>query len=63
MMYSTRQVADMLGLSEQRVRQAAPKIANKIGSCYVWTDEDIERLKARKGKAGNPNWVKKEKEQ
>ena len=63
MMYSTREVADMLNLSVKRVQQAAPGIAQKIGSYYAWTDEDVEKLKSRKGKAGNPNWIKKEKEQ
>ena len=51
---TSREVAELLGLSEQRVRQAAPKYAEKLGRNYWWTDEAVEALRARIGKAGRP---------
>ena len=49
------EVAKMLGLSEQRVRQAAPKYAKKQGRNYWWTDKAIESLRERMGKTGRPS--------
>ena len=48
------EVAKLLGLSEQRVRQAAPKYAKKQGRNYWWTDKAIESLRERIGKTGRP---------
>lgn len=49
------EVAKMLGLSEQRVRQAAPKYAKKQGRNYWWTEKAIESLRERMGKTGRPS--------
>ena len=57
--YTTKQVAAMLELSVRRVQKAAPELAEKLGHSYIWTEEAVEKLKARKGKVGNPNWIKK----
>lgn len=48
------EVAKLLGLSEQRVRQAAPKYAKKQGRNYWWTEKAIESLRERMGKTGRP---------
>lgn len=48
------EVARLLGLSEQRVRQAAPKYAKKQGRNYWWTEKAIEALRERMGKTGRP---------
>lgn len=58
--YSTREVAEMTGLSEVRVRKAAEELAVKWEGRWVWNDQMVEQLKARKGKRGNPKWGRKE---
>ena len=52
-MYSTKQVAEMIGVSMVRVfyimqeyKKKKIKFGKKIGHSYVFTDEDIEKLKA-----------------
>lgn len=54
------EVAKMLGLSEQRVRQAAPKYAKKQGRNYWWTEKAIESLRERMGKTGRPSGAAEE---
>lgn len=61
-LYTTPEVAEMLGLSVSRVKQASPLYANKIGRQWLWTEEGIAQLESRKGKVGNPNFGKKENE-
>lgn len=51
---TSKEVAALLGLSEQRVRQAAPKLAKKLGRNYWWDEKAIEALRERIGKAGRP---------
>lgn len=51
---TSKEVAELLGLSEQRVRQAAPKYAKKQGRNYWWTEKSIEALRERIGKTGRP---------
>lgn len=49
---TSKEVANKLGLSEQRVRQAAPLYATKYGRNWWWDDEAIKKLEERKGKLG-----------
>ncbi len=55
-LYSTKQVAEMLGISDGRLRQliisgqAEPD--QKVGGVWLFTDDEIERLRGRKQKPG-----------
>lgn len=53
--YSTKEVAVRTGLSIKRVQQAAPDYAEKIGRDWVWTEDGIVQLEARRGKVGKPS--------
>lgn len=49
---TSTEVAEKTGLSERRVRQAAPLYATKYGRNYWWDDEAVRKLKERIGKQG-----------
>ena len=55
-LYTTQQAADMLGITDGRLRQlilreeATP--AQRIGNSWVFTIDEIERLRTRKQKPG-----------
>lgn len=52
-MTGTQQVAELTGLSKNRCLQfARVNGVLKIGQSYVWSDEDIEALRARIGARG-----------
>jgi|GEM_PF-3345607 len=53
-LYSTGEAAAELGLSRRRIQQAAQSgIAGRlVGSCYVFSADDIEVLRGRRGMAG-----------
>ena len=53
-LYSSKEVAEMLGLSPRRVQMAGKELATKVGNAYTWTDKQVETLKARMGKVGRP---------
>lgn len=56
-MYTTMEVARMLGLSRERVGKAGLEYGvKKFGKSYMWEEADVERLKSRMGKVGNPNF-------
>lgn len=44
----------LLGLSEARVRRAAPSYARKLGRNWWREEEAIAALRSRMGKAGRP---------
>ena len=46
------EVARLLGLSEARVRRAAPSYARKLGRNWWWEEDAIAALRERMGKAG-----------
>lgn len=48
------EVARLLGLSEARVRRAAPKYARKLGRNWWWEDDAIAALRSRMGRPGRP---------
>jgi len=53
--YTTEEVAIMLDLSERRIRQAADTLfVEKHGRDYLFTREDIERIRGRIGMQGQP---------
>ncbi len=53
-MYASGEVAKLTGLSMERCRQYARdhKLV-KVGSNFLWTQEDIDGIMAKKGKVGN----------
>lgn len=54
--YSSAEVASKLHLTHARVNQGARAIGGvqKVGTYFVWTDEDIKRLEERIGMRGRP---------
>lgn len=50
---TTQEVAEKVGLSEKRVRQAAPKYAEKRGRDWYWTPYGVKMLEIRKGQRGH----------
>lgn len=61
---TTKEVQNITGLSEQRIRQAAQGCgAQKIGFQWVWNKRAINKLIKQKGKRGNPKWKLKRKQQ
>lgn len=50
-LYSTAEVAEMLGTSDAHIRMILsrhPELApRKIGRAWVWTEKEIERLRNR----------------
>lgn len=52
--HSTKQVAELLGITARAVRFWAERheIGQKVGRDWVFTDEDIDRLKQRKTAPG-----------
>lgn len=62
-LYSTRQVADRLGLHDGHIRRLAAQlgIGTLIGKQWVFTDADIDALRARNTRPGrkpNPDRTK-----
>jgi hypothetical protein len=55
-LHTTRQVADALGLSVQRVKQLAVslEVGQKVGRDWVFTDADIALMRRRETKPGRP---------
>lgn len=51
-LYTNKEVADLTGLSIQRVKQASKLYAEKVGSVWIWNDDGIKKLLERKGKVG-----------
>mgnify|MGYP000882152541 FL=1 len=53
-LYTTQQAADALGLTTGRVRQIARslRIGQRIGRDWVFTEDDIERIRQRNKKQG-----------
>lgn len=51
---TTQQAADALGISASRVRQLAAQIAvgSKIGNVWVFSNRDLQRLRARQTAPG-----------
>jgi hypothetical protein len=46
-LYTTPDVAGSQGLSETEAREWALALnVQRVGNCFVWTDDDIERLRA-----------------
>lgn len=60
-MYSTAEVAEKVGLSVDRIHQAAKSlgVGKKVGSFFVFTERDIEAILARKGERGAPRGPRK----
>lgn len=57
MPYTTADVMEMTGLSRERIAKAGKEFGlSKFGHSYVWEEADVERLKSRMGKVGNPNF-------
>lgn len=52
-LYSTREAAEKLGLSEIRLRRVASRYATKVGRDWLWDDEAIQAVEARKGMRGH----------
>lgn len=52
--HSTKQVAELLGITERAVRFWAERhgIGEKVGRDWVFTDEDVDRLRQRKTTPG-----------
>lgn len=54
---TSSEVAKLLSLSRERVVKAGKEYGvEKHGNQYWWSDEDIERLRSRMGKVGNPTF-------
>ncbi len=53
-LHTTRQVADRLELAASRIRQLAPVlgVGQRVGRDWVFTDEDVAILDARKKTLG-----------
>ena len=55
-MKNTKQVSAMLGIKESQTRKHAHNQGvKKVGRDYIFTDADIQRIKARLGKVGKPS--------
>lgn len=54
--YTTRQVADLLGVSDSRVRQLAirHKVGTHFGRALMFTARDVEKLRAARLAPGRP---------
>lgn len=52
-LYSTREAAERLGLSETRLRRVASRYAQKVGRDWLWDDEAIQAVESRKGMRGH----------
>jgi hypothetical protein len=54
--YTTKQVGDMLGVSDSRVRQLAIalKMSTKFGGVWMFSDEDVSRLREAQAPKGRP---------
>lgn len=53
--YTSKEVAERLGLTTARVNQHAKRFGvKKFGTYYMWTQADIDMLKYRKGMRGRP---------
>ena len=52
-LYSIREAAERLGLSEARLRRAAPLYAEKVGRDWLWDEEAIKAVESRKGMRGH----------
>lgn len=52
-LYSTREAAERLGLSEARLRRTAPLYATKVGRDWLWDDKAIQAVESRKGMRGH----------
>lgn len=52
-LYSTREAAKKLGLSEARLRRVASQYAVKVGRDWLWDDEAIQAVESRKGMRGH----------
>lgn len=50
---TSKEVAERLGLSDARVRRAAPLYAEKRGRDWWWTESAIRKLEERKGMRGH----------
>lgn len=50
---TSEEVAKLTGLSSSRVRQAAPKYAEKHGKFWWWSEEGVVQLKERIGQRGD----------
>ena len=58
-LYTTQQAAEMLGFTDSRLRQlilaGTAQPAQQIGGTWLFTGEEIERLRTRpRGKGGRP---------
>ena len=56
-LYTTQQAADMLGITDSRLRQLIKtKVVNamRIGPIWVFTIEEIDRLRTRQQTPGRP---------
>jgi hypothetical protein len=55
-LYSTREAAALLGVSEPRIRQLARRlgIGRRIGDVWVFTPGDLDRMRARNRRPGRP---------
>ena len=55
-LHTTRQAADSLGISVQRVKQLREtmQLGQKVGRDWVLSDQDIERLRQRNRQPGRP---------
>ena len=53
-LHTTRQAADALGISVQRVKQLAVQlgVGQKVGRDWVLSDDDLERLRQRDTRRG-----------
>jgi hypothetical protein len=52
--YTARDVAATLGIDDSQVRRMAARleVGHKVGRAWVFTDQDIERLRQRRTKPG-----------
>ncbi len=55
-MKGTKEIAEELGLSIRRVQQARETLGlgQKIGKTWIYTDEEMEKIRERIGKRGRP---------
>ena len=59
-MKNTKQVSAMLGIKESQTRKHAKNQGvKKVGRDYIFTDADIQKIKARLGKVGKPSHLTK----
>ena len=52
-LYSTREAAEKLGLSEIRLRRVASRYATKVGRDWLWDDKVIQAVESSKGMRGH----------